>query len=108
MESNKPLPEHNLEIEIGSTISALINANFYYLQCAFIITSVDEYRLLVIRRNQVLWDKNYKSLRGAKIAFAHRFSDRVGDFFKKNQWSHHYDPENDWLMDKLNLTNNGN
>jgi len=108
MGSKKPLPQNYLEICIEPAITKLINAVYYFLDHVFIIISDGDYRLLVIHNNRVLWDKNYKTVRAARIAFAKRFKHKAYDLLKTNEWSHRYRPEKEWLMDKLNLVNNGN
>jgi len=108
MGSKKPLPQNSLEICTEPTITKLINALYYFLDHVFIIIADEDYRLLVIHNNRLLWDKKYKSIRDARIAFSKRFGNMACDQLKKNIWSHRYDPDKDWLMDKLNLANNGN
>ena len=88
------------------TISVLFNAVYYFLDHVIIIINKEYYRLLVIHHNQVLWDKHYKSIGGAKRSFARNFKNMACNQLKENMWSHMYDPDNDWLQDKLNLANN--
>jgi len=111
MGSKKQVSQMSLEqcyLETGTVtkITKLVNAVFYFLEHVFIINSTGDYRLLVIHRKRVLWDKNYKSIKGARIAFSKRFGKMACKHLKKNIWSHRYRPEKEWLMDKLSLVNN--
>ena len=102
------LQECSLETDTVPTITSLFNAVYYYLEHVFIIHSPDDYRLLVIHHNQVLLDKHYKSIRGAKIAFSRRFGHKVSEQFRYYTWSDIYPPDNDWLVGKLKLATMGN
>jgi hypothetical protein len=58
----------NKEIEI----SLLINAIFYFINCAFTLKEEDQdhYRLVAIKYDKAIIDKYYPTLRGAKISCA--------------------------------------
>ncbi len=79
---------------------------YYFLEYVFIIIADGDYRLLVILHNQVLWDKKYKTIRDAKIAFNTHFGHMAYKPSIEKHWSQMYPPDNDWLMPKLNLANN--
>ena len=105
MGSKKQIPQTSLEqcletVKI-TNISNLVNSVFYFLQHVFITITDGDYHLLVIRDNQVLWYKNYKSIKGAKIAFAKRFGHMAYKPSIRMVWSHLYPPDGDWLMKKL-------
>ena len=78
-------------------ISRLINDIYFFLHRVLIINIDDDYRLLVIKNNRVLWDKKYKSVRGARVAFAKLFLEMGWKKGVKPQWSHMYPPDEDWL-----------
>jgi len=100
MRSKKPFPQDYLETGIPG-ISILLSSIYYFLDYVFIIISDKDYRLLVIHNNRVLWDKNYKTVRGARISFAKRFKHMAYNLLKTNEWSHCYRPEKEWLRDLL-------
>jgi hypothetical protein len=58
-------------------ISRLVNSMCYSISTCFIMeltmTNQVEYRLLAIHKKKVLADRNYRTLRGAKIAFKKQF-----------------------------------
>ena len=84
-----------------TNISNLVNSVFYFLQHVFITIADGDYHLLVIRDNQVLWYKNYKSIKGAKIAFSKRFGHMAYKPSIRKVWSPPYPPDGDWLIKKL-------
>lgn len=86
-----------------SRISLLVNSFHYYLTHVYIEDKEGGYRLVVLRHNRVLTDRHYKTLEGAKIAFArmygcHAWAERV-----KPDWSFFYSPDADWLDHKNEL-----
>ena len=101
-------PEHRQqqiirqEINIGkkTVISRLINSVLYFIQCVFILQTKDKYRLVVLHHRKVLFDKYYPTLRGCKIAFQIMFKDKAWSEDIKAQWSHLYDPDQEWLEEK--------
>ena len=104
MGSKKQIPQTSLEqletVKI-TMITILVTAVFYFLENVFITIADGDYRLLVIRDSQVLWYKNYKSIKGAKIAFSKRFGHMAYKPSIRKVWSHPYPPDGDWLMKKL-------
>jgi len=79
-------------------ISVLMNSVYFFLEHAFIVSDKNNYRLFVRHRNEVLADQDYKSLRGAKIAFSKLFQQNAFDKdYSHPQWSPLYTPERNWL-----------
>jgi len=113
MGSKIPMVQHllvqcYLETRTPTKISILINSPYYFLEHVFIIIVDDDYRLLVIDNNIILWDKSYKTIKDAKIAFAKRFGYMAFNRIKEKQWSPQYAPDKDWLRDLLNMVSNCN
>ena len=118
MVSNNPIVIDSLEQCIVQTnqpkqkVSVLINAIRYFLNNVVIIVSEKGYRLLVVLQNRIIFDKYYNSLSGAKISFVKLFKvrEQITEFplFKNNEWTNPYTPDEDWLMDILNLKHNVN
>ena len=102
------LQQHSLEPAAETKVTNMINAILFFLQHVLIINIDDDYRLLVIKKNRVLLDKKYKSIKGARIAFSKLFLEMGWKQGVKPKWSHMYPPDEDWLMDLLNLSHNGN
>jgi hypothetical protein len=48
-------------------------------------------------------DTHYRTLRGAKIAFAKFFNEMAWNQEVKPQWSYYYIPEKDWLDKKYRV-----
>ena len=86
-------------------ISRLINSVYYSISTCFIMESTVsnqvEYRLLVIHKKKVLADRNYRTLRGAKIAFKRQFKNMAWIDDVAAEWSHFYPPNRDWIEEKL-------
>lgn len=86
----------------GFVITRLINSTYYSIRTCFILKTINTaefYRLLVIHDN-VLADRNYPTLRGAKIAFKNQFKKFAWREDIAAEWSHFYPPDRDWL-DKM-------
>ena len=87
------------------TISRLSNSIYYFLDYVFIIFSEKEYRLVILHHDLVIMDAYYNTLRGAKIAFAKFFSEKTWEENVQPQWSQTYQPDHDWLEEKLEILN---
>jgi hypothetical protein len=81
-------------------ISMLLNAIHYYLDCAIIIHSAQQFRLAVFHRNTVLFDKPYTTLKGAKIAFHKIYRHQVCIEGVEARWDE-YAPEYSWIEKKI-------
>ena len=81
-------------------ISLLVNSIFYFIECVFIMTVDDGYRLLVLHQGHVLTDEVYQSSKGAKIAFQKIWRYKAWREDVRPQWTHFYSPESWWLEEK--------
>lgn len=82
------------------TISMLINSVYFFIECVFILDFHDHYRLVALHKGKVLIDASYKTLKGARIAFAKLYGEKAWSEEIKAQWSHFYDPDTRWLEEK--------
>ena len=81
-------------------ISILINSIYYFIECVYILILHDHCRLIVLHHGRVLTDKRYKTVRGARIAFAKLYKHKGWKEGIKAQRSHLYDPEAKWLEER--------
>jgi len=84
-------------------ISRLLNSIHYFLDCVFIFPWEEGYRLSIIHNEKSIMDANYKTLRGAKIAFAKFFGDKAWRQDLQPHWSIQYSPEQGWLSKKMKI-----
>ena len=82
-------------------MNLLINSLYYFLHKVFIISNGSDYRLIVIKDNQMLTDKTYPTLRGAKISFARIYSSHACRQNVIPAWSSTYSPQDGWLNSEL-------
>lgn len=88
-------------------ISRLINSIYYSIGTCFIMTITNEvYRLLAIHGKKVLADRNYPTLRGARIAFKKQFKNLAWGDDVVAEWSHFYTPNRDWIDEMLSIAEN--
>ncbi len=75
----------------------LNNSNHYLLEYVFILFEEEGYRLVVNRGGEILTNKNYKTVKGAKTAFLkfHGLWAVMDDV--RPIWSHVYTPPTEWL-----------
>ena len=99
-------PESKEENSTGK-VSRLLNSIYYFLDCVFIISWEGEYRLIILHHDEVVMDSYYKTLRGAKIAFAKFFGEHGWAMDLQPQWSYEYPADNDWLKDKFDILKKG-
>jgi len=64
----------------------LTNSIYYFLSMVFILNVGDNYRLIVIRHQHVLWDKIYHSLKDAFQAFSRNFKKKAWEEGVKPVW----------------------
>lgn len=83
-------------------ISALINSACYFISDVYIVDRGDRqhYRLCAAHKGKILIEKNFDTLRGAKIAFSRLFKHRCGTRDIKAHWSHFYSPDLKWLKNR--------
>ena len=86
--------------EQETMISMLLNAIHYYLDCALVIHSARQFRLLVFHLDRVLLDKQYTTLKGAKIAFHKIYRHQACVDGVKARWDE-YVPEGSWIEKKM-------
>jgi hypothetical protein len=80
-------------------ISRLLNSTHYYISTCFIMKTIANgvsYRLLIIH-DSVLADRNYPTLRGAKIAFKKQFKHLTWSDDLPAEWSPFYTPDQEWI-----------
>ncbi len=82
-------------------ISSLFNAVEYFLETVFIMTVKDGYRLLVVHYNELLTDKIYKTVRGARCAFLKIYKQKAWRDGVKAHWSYFCPPVSRWVDKKL-------
>ncbi len=102
----KDPPGQRQKLKNETKISRLLNSIYYFLDCVFIIITEPDYRLVILHHDQVIMDVHYKTLRGAKIAFAKYFGERAWAEEVQSQWTHAYPPDNDWMSEKLDILEN--
>ncbi len=81
-------------------ISILINSVYYFFDCVFIVQSVSDYRLIIYHNGGFFFDKTFRTLRGARIAFTKLFQERCWEKNKKSEWSFFYEPGECWLKER--------
>jgi hypothetical protein len=81
-------------------ICALINSVYYFIDYVYIVRINGLYRLVADHDGKRLMDKDYRTLRGAKIAFSKFFKHRNWEKNVKAEWSRFYEPEFQWLKEK--------
>lgn len=87
-------------LEEPGKICVLINSAFYFINWVFIVKRNVSYRLIVNHNGKLLMDKDYRTLRGAKIAFSKLFKHRNWEKNVKAEWSRLFEPESQWLKKK--------
>ena len=94
--------EDSTGCELGqeAMISVLLNAIHYYLDCALVIPSSRQFRLLVFHLDRILLDKHYTTLKGAKIAFHKFYRHQACTEGVKARWDE-YVPEGSWIEKKM-------
>lgn len=90
-------------------ISLLVNSMYYFLERVMIMKdpSIAGYTLLVIHQKKPLWVKNYKTAKGARIAFKKRFGYKAHIEGLKPDWTKFYSPEGWWVEETLEIVGDG-
>lgn len=92
-------PNQSLQGEIGiadairsesNGLLLLINPAYYFLECVYILYQKGYYRLVVLHNNRVLTYRNYRTLRGAKIAFQKIYKNKAWKEGVKASWTPPY------------------
>ena len=93
-------------IRKGAEVIILSNAFYFGASNAFIICD-NNYRLIALNENRVLYDEYYDTVRGAKIAFIKVFKEKAFQLGDKGaadtQWTIPYPPDVIWLQEKLKI-----
>jgi hypothetical protein len=89
-------------LEEPGKICVLTNSAFYFINWVFIVRRNVSYRLVVNHNGNLLMDKDYRTLRGAKIAFSKLFKHRNWEKNVKAEWSRFFEPESQWLKKNNN------
>ena len=89
-------------------ISKLINSVYFFLDDVLVIDEKNVYRLIVYSHGEILVDKRFKTIRGARIAFFRLFKHKAWGPETKAQWSHFYDPDEDWMEDLMKIVTGRN
>jgi len=86
-----------LESEKEKKIIIMVNSSRYLLDYVIVVFEEYGYRLLVNRKGEIITDKMYETLGGAKVAFL-KFKHSMA-FFDGDRpiWSHAYIPDKKWL-----------
>jgi hypothetical protein len=86
-------------------ISRLVNSVYYSIRTCFIMTMTnkEEFRLLAIHGKKILTDRNYPTLRGARIAFRKLFKNHSWSEAVVPEWSHFYPADRDWIENHLSI-----
>jgi hypothetical protein len=91
--------------ELKSTkvlISSLMNSIYYFIEIAFILqTTPGKFQLVAIHHGHVLIDREYRTMRGARISFSKQYNYKRWQKGVKAEWSPFYEPESGWLDDKI-------
>ena len=82
-------------IDVMKEVATLENTFKYFLERVLIIRYDDYCRLLVVHQNKVLIDKEYKTVVGAKIAFARLYNPQRFNRSDKPMWGGFYNPGGD-------------
>jgi hypothetical protein len=78
----------------------LINPAYYFLECVYILYKKGYYRLVVLHNSRVLTYRNYRTLRGAKIAFQKIYKNKSWKEGVKANWIPPYPDNCDLLKEK--------
>ena len=71
----------------GAGVLLLINPAYYFLECVYILYKKGYYRFVVLQNSRVLTYKNYRTLRGAKIAFQKIYKNKAWKDGVKANWT---------------------
>ncbi len=89
------------EEENEKKIICLNNSSHYLLEYVFIVFEEEGYRLVVDKGGEIITNKNYKTVQGAKVAFFKVHSLLAVMDGVRPIWSHAYPPGKEWLEQRL-------
>ena len=106
--NNKSAPAVELQLETTieeeRKIISLTNSRRYFLGYVFIVFEEESCRLVVYRKGKIVTDENYKTMKGAKIAFLKFFSFMAPNEKIRAYWTAPYVPYKEWLEKRLEGT----
>jgi len=88
---------------ISPTLMILINSVYYFLECVYILAQKNHYQLVVIHNGRVLTYRDYKTQKGAKIAFQKLYREKAWKEGVKADWTHPYQVDQQWFKEKDDL-----
>ena len=92
-----------VDYESDLTVSFLENAVSWFLDCVVIVKAKEIFRLLVLRKKRLRYEKTYNREKDARMGFSKMFGDQVFSEEVKQSWSHYYKPEATWYMKLLKV-----
>lgn len=96
--------KHDSKKSDKRVISILLNSLYFFLHDVIVLKEGKNYKLIVKHNDEFIVEKNYKTLRGAKIAFSKMFQYKaVDEEHSYLHWSPLYSPEPSWLAAKLSV-----
>lgn len=88
--------------EVEMKVIRLANSLQYFLKFVFIVCEEDSCRLVVYRKDEILTNEKYKTVKGAKIAFLKFYSFMAYNEEVRPYWTTPYVPIKKWLEQRLN------
>ena len=85
-------PYDSRDCQAPERASTLNDSFKFFIEHALILRYKEYYRLLIIHKNELLADRKYKTLKGAKIAFLKFFGQRAWKINLKPEWCDFYTP----------------
>ncbi len=85
----------------STTVSFLVNTQYYFLGTVFILPETAGYRLVVIHKWKVLTNKRFPTLEEAKKTFFQHYQTRAAKKIPQPLWDDNHRVDNDWLKKKL-------
>lgn len=82
-------------------MSLLASSFAFFIDTVFILRQASGYRLVVIHNKQVLTDRCYASVRGARIAFSRIYGWRSCHEDAATNWTIFYQPCQSWLTERV-------
>jgi hypothetical protein len=101
MKKRRGKEEKEVKITNEPPITVLANSVYYFFHHVLILDEKKRFRLVVIHNDRILFDKHYKTLKGARISFEKKFNIKKLPN-KKAEWSPLYDSDTGWLEQMLN------
>jgi hypothetical protein len=94
-----PQVQSNLKVNGSKKLMAcaLINSIQFLIEYVFIMKNENGCRLVVKHNGIIMTDKQYDTIRGAKVAFSRLYGRQRWKGQVKAQWSHLFEPDTEWL-----------